>query len=130
MTDTSTGKSAPSDESLELSWLNWGFKGKGRDTFLFVLVLALLGVVVWLATFSLKKWGEPIDLKKTLEEQDEKLSKHRQSIKQEHDAFRRATEENGYILAVCLNPVRKRECQELQFDMPDSLKAKVRAYEH
>lgn len=125
MTDTSTGKSAPSEESIELSWLNWGFKGKGRDVFLYLMILVLILLVGYLANFSLSSWGEPIDLKKTLEEQDAKLSRHRQSIKQEHDDFRKATEENGYILAVCLNPVRQKECQALQFDMPDSLKAKV-----
>jgi len=95
------------------------FKLRGRQAFLWLLITVLLAAIAYLTMFSLGQWGTPIDMGKT-------LTLHSETDTSEHRGLAEAQDESTYVLSVCLNPHRKKECEELNLRMPSSLQKKQR----
>lgn len=96
----------------------WKAKLKGRDPFPYVVILMLLAFVAYLATFSLNKWGEPFDMKQSMKH-------HELSMEQQHGSYLNGVTELTYVMSVCLNQARQKECERLHLHMPDSLYRKL-----
>ncbi len=91
---------------------------RGRDVVLIGIIVVLCGAVFWLASFSLKSWGEPFNLKYAFEAHD-------LEIQRQHTSYINGVQELTYVMSVCLNQARKDECQNLRLAMPDSLYRKL-----
>lgn len=103
------------NQSIEVTGGPVPFKLRGREPFLWLLIVGLLAGVAYLTVFSLGQWGTPIDLGKTMKDMQES-----------HTAIVEAQNEGTYVLSVCLNANRKKECEQLNLQMPDSLRKKQR----
>ena len=78
------------------------------------IILMLMAGAAWLVFNSVGAWGVPFNI-------SDRLDTHIQSVQEQHT-------ENAYILSVCLNAQRQKECQALDLQIPDSLRKKLRHY--
>ena len=95
------------------------FKLKGRNGFVWALVLGLLVLVGFFIRFNLGLWGDPFPIKQA-------LTDHAAKVKGEHDSYVERADEATYVMSVCLNPQRQKECEQINLQMPDSLRKKQR----
>lgn len=110
---------ANESESLELGTpAGWKAKLKGRDPFPYVIILILLLGMAYMATFNLKMWGEPFDLQKG-------FKAHHDLLSEQHTSYMNGVTELTYVMSVCLNQARAKECERLRLNMPDSLYRKL-----
>lgn len=96
----------------------WKAKLTARDIFPYIIIAMLLLVIAFLANFSLRMWGEPFDLKNTMQI-------HTSSMEQQHTNYVNGLNDLTYVIAVCFNEARKRECERLNISMPESLYRKM-----
>lgn len=96
----------------------WKAKMKGRDPFPYMVILIMLGVIVYLAVFSLKLWGEPFQLKHAMQE-------HHIEMAGQHTNYINGVAELTYVMSVCLNQSRQKDCERLHINMPESLYRKL-----
>lgn len=111
------------DDSLELERMGgtpsgWKAKMKGRDPFPYLIIAGLLLAIVYMATFNLKLWGDPFDLKQAMQ-------RHDVSMDQQHTNYINGVSELTYVMSVCLNQATQDQCQRLRLNMPDSLYRKL-----
>lgn len=114
---------ASESESIEVERTSgtpagWKAKLKGRDPFPYVIILVLLIGIAYMATFNLRMWGEPFDLQKS-------FRTHNETMDQQHTNYINGVGELTYVMSVCLNPARMRECEQLRLHMPESLYRKL-----
>ena len=112
----------PSPPEEEISFRLPGGPGvriRGREVLFVAIIVLQAAAVVWLANFSLNSWGKPFDLKKHFQaHDDEMIVQHRNYVN--------GVTELTYVMSVCLNQQRKRECEELRIAMPESLYGRMR----
>ena len=113
-------KQGPDDnqQSIEVGG-KFPFKLKGRNGFVWALALGLLVLVGFLVRFNLGLWGEPFPIQ-------DALKAHAAEVKQQHDSYVERADEATYVMPVCLNPQRQKECEQINLQMPDSLRKKQR----
>lgn len=107
-----------SEDTLEVERAGWKAKLKGRDPYPYIIIAALLLGLAYMTTFSLDRWGEPFDLKHAMKH-------HEVAIEQQHGAYLNGVTELTYVMSVCLNQARQKECERLHLHMPDSLYRKL-----
>ncbi len=99
---------------------------RSRDIGFLLVILLMAAAVAWLINFSLGSWGQPIDIGRTLIEQNRTISEvmdqHGQQMEKQHAAYESEARINRYVMWACLNPYREKECRDLKMDMPDELK--------
>ena len=95
------------------------FKLKGRNGFVWAFALGLLVLVGFFIRFNLGLWGEPFPIKNM-------MNAHHNAEEQQHEKIGEKADESTYVLSVCLNPNRKAECDQLNLQMPDSLRKRQR----
>lgn len=97
-----------------------GWKGKlrGRDLFPYLVIVLLLAGIGYMATFNLKMWGEPFDLKQS-------MASHNAAMDYQHTNYVNGVSELTYVMSVCLNQARQKECENLRIHMPESLYRKL-----
>ena len=94
-------------------------KLKGRNGFVWALALGLLVLVAFLVRFNLGLWGEPFPIK-------DMINTYHDAEEKQHEKIVEKADESTYVLSVCLNMNRKAECDQLNLQMPDSLRKRQR----
>lgn len=82
-----------------------------------VILLLLLGIS-YLTTFNLVKWGDPFNLQAS-------FSQHESKMNEQHTNYLNGVAELTYVMSVCLNQARLKECEKLRLTMPNSLYRKL-----
>lgn len=96
----------------------WKAKLKGRDPFPYVIIFCLLLGIGYMTTFNLKLWGTPFPINDAMRQHDLKME-------QQHGSYINGVSELTYVMSVCLNQARQRECERLHIAMPESLYRKM-----
>lgn len=96
----------------------WKAKMKGRDPYPYIIIVFLLLGIAYMATFNLKFWGEPFDIKTN-------MAAHQLSMEQQHSNYVNGITDLTYVVAVCFNEARKKECERINITMPESLYRKL-----
>lgn len=107
------------DESVRIRVGKRSFELRGRDIILIVLLAIFIAATAWLVHYTLEKWGTPFDIRKNFEH-------HHDVMTNQHTDYINGVKELTYVMSVCLNPERVKECRDLRIDMPDSLYQRVR----
>lgn len=96
----------------------WKAKLKGRESLWFIMIVGQWVIIGYLLVFNLGSWGEPFNLRSSFTE-------HNQSMETQHRDYINGVAELTYVMSVCLNPARVKECESLRISMPDSLYRKL-----
>lgn len=96
----------------------WKAKMKGRDPFPYLIIVFLLLGIGYMTTFNLKLWGDPFSIKEAMQHHDLKMD-------QQHSNYINGVSELTYVMSVCLNQARQKECERLHISMPESLYRKM-----
>jgi len=113
----------PQQQSVQASgW--WGRLGvTGPNAFPWLVIIILLCGLGYVWTFSISKWGEPVDLKGT-------ITAHTERMGIQHDAITEAMDRFTYVQWICsplnTNSEAKRMCSELSLLKPKSLESMQR----
>lgn len=116
----------PNDtQSLQLkSPGGWGGKLTGTHVFLFMIIVLLLGTIVWLMSFSLKSWGDPVPIKQTFELEIKTLDEHTEKMTRQHSVLTNAIRWNTYVNWVCspmnISQKAKEKCTNIDLMQPDT----------
>lgn len=110
------------------------FKIKGWGGIL-VGIIAVLGIgLALMVKFSLSQWGTPFPIESAIKaNQEAVLTEIRsQGLKwsAEHTALNANLEELTFVMSICLNQARAKECGKIDIQMPDSLRRKMRRLSH
>lgn len=106
------------DDSVEIERSGWRGKLKGRDAFPYLIIIVLLGGVGGLVKYNLGSWGEPFNIESFVKQ-------HHSAMDQQHNSYVNGVSELTYVMSVCLNQSRQKECESLRIHMPDSLYRKL-----
>lgn len=96
----------------------WKAKMRGRDPYPYIIIAFLLVGIGGLVHFSLRSWGEPFDLKSS-------TMTHQLSMEQQHSDYVKGMNDLTYVISVCFNETRKKECERINISMPESLYRKL-----
>lgn len=112
-----------SDDALEVERTSgtpagWKAKMKGRDPFPYLIVFFLLLGMAYMVTLNLKLWGDPFPLQQAMQHHDVKMD-------QQHSNYVNGVSELTYVISVCMNQARQKECERLHLSMPESLYRKL-----
>lgn len=108
-----------SGESLKFHVGDKTFELKGRDIVLIILLGFFIFSTAWLVHYTLEKWGTPFNIKSVFDA-------HHAAMTNQHTDYVNGVRELTYVMAVCLNKERHRECEDLRIDMPDSLYQRIK----
>jgi hypothetical protein len=120
------------DEQQSMSVSGWGkkFGVTGPNAFPWLVIIILLGGIGYMVTFSLGKWGPPINLHQGLLDQAVIIADHTLKMSGQHTQFEKSLYLFTYVNWVCsplnTNPEAKRKCSDLDLMTPEALEGKQR----
>jgi hypothetical protein len=97
----------------------------GPNAFPWFLILVLMTMIGYMMLFNLARWGDPINLKKTIESHTERMTFQHQMVWE-------AVDRNTYIQWACspnnVSQEARRECTTANPMRPESMDNRTRRY--